>query len=102
MVTTCDRSFFDDVDDYDIYQTWGGCAPPRQKNGSTITGAGNFTESVSVQNIADIDDFEALGYVRDDFSAVADGSTDSKQVIVTVSWPKGNYQLTTVIMRANE
>lgn len=101
-VTACDRSLFDDVDDYDIYQAWGGCTPPRQKNGSQVPGAANFTETVLVQNVLDLDDFAPSGYVRDDFTAAADGSTDSKQVIVTVTWPKGNYRLTTVIMRANE
>lgn len=101
-LSVCDRNLFDDVDDYDAYQLWGGCTPARQKNGNPITGTDNFTETVLVQNIQDIEDFAPVGYVRDDFQAVTDGSTNSKQVIVTITWPKGSYQLTTIIMRANE
>jgi type II secretory pathway pseudopilin PulG len=102
VASICNTLVFDDVDDYDIFQTWGGCSPPTRRNGDPISGAEDFTITVLVQNVLDLDDFASTGYVRDDFSAQPDATTNSKQVVVTVSWPRGTYQVTAVIMRINE
>ena len=74
------RSNFDDVDDYDGLSE----NPPQSVSGVSYNGAGGtanysmFTRAVIVENVP-----------QTDFNAAvpsADGSTDAKRVIVTVSW----------------
>ncbi|HLB58535.1 MAG TPA: hypothetical protein VJL87_00430 [Bdellovibrionota bacterium] len=95
--STCNRSSFDDIDDYDIYQSWGGCTPPRDRSGNPIPGTTGFSENISVVNLIDLED--SPGNVRADYTPQPDGTTDSKQVTVTINWPRGSHRLTTIILR---
>ena len=74
------RSNFDDVDDYDGLSE----NPPQSVSGTVYNGTGGtpnysmFTRSVLVENVPQ-NNFNAG-------SPSADGSTDAKRIIVTVSW----------------
>ncbi|MFC2074983.1 hypothetical protein ACFLRA_01775 [Bdellovibrionota bacterium] len=95
--SSCSRVGFDDVDDYNIYQTWGGCNPPRDRLGNPISGADDFTADIQIINLVDIE--AAPNNIRTDWSAQAQGTTDTKQAIVTVTWPGGTYTLTMIMER---
>ncbi|MDD4909642.1 MAG: prepilin-type N-terminal cleavage/methylation domain-containing protein [Candidatus Omnitrophica bacterium] len=75
------RSNFDDVDDYDGLSE----DPPQDVSGADYDGTGampdysRFTRAVTVENVPE-NDFNAA-------SPSADGTTDAKRIIVTVSWP---------------
>jgi Tfp pilus assembly protein PilV len=74
------RSNYDDVDDYDVWSQ----SPPVDVNGTAYNGAGGmpnytmFTRAVTVENVPE-NNFN-VG------TPSADGSTDAKRIIVTVSW----------------
>lgn len=85
-VSGYNRTAFDDVDDYDIYTTWGAQSPPRDIDGSQLTDFSGFSRKVTVINIKDV----STVIPRTDFSAQGDGTTDFKLISVTVTWDKGN------------
>ena len=74
------RRNFDDVDDYDGWSK----TPPQDVDGVSYNGAGSmpdysyFTRQVTVENVPQ-DNFNVL-------TPSADGTTDAKRIIVTVSW----------------
>ncbi|NQT18935.1 MAG: LamG domain-containing protein [Planctomycetes bacterium] len=77
------RAGYDDIDDYNGYAD----SPPRAEDGSTITGAEQFSRTVDVVNVA-----------PDDIAAQQDwDSTDAKTITVRVY---KNYKLLAELVRA--
>jgi len=77
------RINFDDVDDYDGY---GPNTPPLDINGNAMNEYEGITRSVAVTNVVDV---SAVNIPRVNLAAQADGSTDFKYVVVTISWDSG-------------
>lgn len=74
------RSNFDDVDDYDGWSK----NPPEDVDGTSYDGTASqpnysiFTRAVTVENVPE-DNFDTE-------TPSADGTTDAKRIVVTVSW----------------
>ena len=82
-----DRRNFDDIDDYQAFQsTWtGGLTPPRDEAGAVMAGFSQFKQEVEVYNIPNV----PAGPGSRSTAKVGDGTTDFKVVTVRVSWDRG-------------
>jgi prepilin-type N-terminal cleavage/methylation domain-containing protein len=85
-VSGYDRRLFDDISDYNIFQTnWGALSPPRDETGAELANFANFTQYVDVININP----PGAAAANRSFASVSDGSTDFKLVTVTITWEQG-------------
>lgn len=84
------RTNFDDIDDYSIFtDTWIEVHPPRDEAGNVITGFEEFTQKVTVDNVA----APSMAKRPRSLATVADGSTDFKLVTVTITWDGGRRKV---------
>lgn len=88
-----DRRAFNDIDDYTIFSkdcgattAWGALSPPRDEAGNLLSDFSKFSQFVQVYNIKTP---TAGPTARTDYAVEADGTTDFKMVIVTISWDGG-------------
>lgn len=77
-----DRTGFDDVDDYAIFESacgatnaWNALNPPRDEAGNSLADYSKFSQNVSIYNVS-----------PPSMDPVAAASTDFKMVTVTISW----------------
>ncbi len=85
------RIGFDDIDDYQQFQTWGLVKPPRDEAGVAIPGVSEFSQSVSVINVPAPPTTAAARTL----STSTAGTTSYKVVTVKVFW-NGTKRFVTV------
>lgn len=86
------RTLFDDIDDYQQFSKtggWGLLNPPRDEQGNSLTDFPQYSQTVSVINLAPP---SVTGVLN--LTAVGDGTTDIKLVSVVASWLGGRQSVT--------